>query len=298
MAVSGEWLLECVPNVSEGRRRDVVDDLAAACGPPLLDVHSDPDHHRSVFTLAGAVGTEEPEAAARRLAMAVAERIDLRSHHGVHPRLGALDVVPFVALPPAPPDAAVAAARRFATWLGGELGVPAFLYDDADPRGRSLPEVRSEAFKRASPDSGPAQPHPQLGATAVGARPLLVAVNCELDTTDVSVARAVAAEVRERGGGLPGVRALGLELAGRRHTQVSMNLVDLGATGVERACREVKERVRARGADVVAVELVGLVPEAEAASWSAEFRGWRGVDAGKTIEARLRAAGLVGRVGA
>jgi len=279
-------VLECVPNVSEGRRADVIAALARTCGGSLLDVHSDPDHHRSVFTLAGDHVTQE----IRSLADAVAERVSIADHDGVHPRLGALDVVPFVALAGSVPGDAVAAAREFAPWLAAAHGVPVFLYGDADPGGRSLPETRRDAFEGRAPDHGPDRPHPTLGATAVGARPPLVAVNCWLDGDDVGLARRVAAAVRERDGGLPGVRALGLPLpaAGGR-AQVSMNLVDLAATGLEAAVAAVRANVEAAGGAVEQVELVGLVPAAELERCSAGFLDWAGLTADATIEARLAA---------
>jgi glutamate formiminotransferase len=269
----------------------VLDALAAACGRALLDLHSDPDHHRSVLTLA----SPEPggtEAAVRRLATVVAEDLSILDHTGVHPRLGALDVVPFVALPPTPPDVAVAAARAFGHWLATTLGVPVFFYDGADPQGRTLPAARAEAFGARRPDEGPDTPHPRLGATAVGARPPLVAVNIELDGDDVGLARAVARDVRERDGGLAGVRSLGLRLASTGHAQVSMNLVDLETTGLERACVEVRDRLRAHDAGIARVELVGLVPAAELARCSERFLAWSGISEEQTIEARVaRAAG-------
>jgi glutamate formiminotransferase len=215
--------------------------------------------------------------------------IDLRRHVGVHPRLGAVDVVPFVALAGSVPGDAVAAARTFAARLADELGVPTFLYDQADPDGRSLPDVRRDAFTRRAPDHGP--PVPTFGATAVGARPPLVAVNCVLVGTDLARARAIATAVRERDGGLPGVRALGLALTSRRRVQVSMNLVALERTGLEEACAAVVRAAQARGDDVAEVELVGLVPAAEVARSSAEFRSWVGLDAARTIEGRLAARG-------
>lgn len=279
-------LIECVPNVSEGRDAGVIDALAQACGPDLLDVHADPDHHRSVFTLAGT--PESVEAAMRSLARACVEHVDLGAHEGVHPRLGALDVAPFVDLREGD-GLAVATARRFAAWLGAEMAVPAFLYDAADPAGRGLPEVRRGAFTTHHPDHGPPRPHPSAGASAVGARPLLIALNCDLDTDNLEVAASIAAEVRESSGGLPGVRALGFVLATADCAQVSMNLTDLAATGVEDACAAVRERAVARGVDVARVELVGLMPAAELARSSDEFRAWSGLDASMTIEARLAA---------
>lgn len=282
-------MLECVPNVSEGRDVDVLDALATACGTSLLDRHVDADHHRSVFTLAGP-GSWDALAAVVALAGAAASRLDLRTHTGVHPRLGILDVVPFVPLG-VPFLAAVDAAYSFAAWVNAELAVPVFFYDACADGSRSLPEVRRGAFTAFGPDLGLAEPHPRLGAVAVGARRPLVAVNCWLDTGDLALAlaRTVAAAVRERDGGLPGVRALGLELPSRGAAQVSMNLVDLGRTGVEEACTAVRDAVAAAGGRVERVELVGLLPADELARCSAEFLAWSGLGPDVTIEARLAA---------
>ncbi len=281
-------MLECVPNVSEGRRRDVVDRLAAACGPFLLDVHADPDHNRSVFTVA-ADPAEEVERAAVQLAEAVARDVDRTWRDGVHPRLGALDVVPFVAVSGTPEAraSAVRTAQYFAGWLADALDVPTFLYGEADPQERPLPRLRRNAFVRRMPDYGPSEPHPRLGATAVGARPALVAINCELDGGDVDLARRIADDVRERGGGLPGVRALGFELASRRRAQVSLNVTDFETTGVEEACAEVARLARAEGADLARIELVGLMPRAALEDCSPAFRRRAGLGDHQTIEARL-----------
>lgn len=282
-------MLECVPNVSEGRDTRALDAFAQACSASLLDLHVDPDHHRSVFTLAGP-DDRDAEPAVRRLAGAVADRVDLTTHAGVHPRIGALDVVPFVALDGTSGGDAVDAAGAFASWVAEELALPVFLYGDADPQHRSLPDVRRDAFTRRQPDVGPPEPHPQLGAVAVGARPLLVAVNCELDKHDLALASSLARAVRERDGGLPGVRALGLELESVARVQVSMNLVDLAATGLQQACETVRSLARARGADVARVELVGLLPASELARCDDEFRAWSAISADQTIEARLARA--------
>lgn len=283
-------VLECVPNVSEGRRVDVLDALAAACGPSLLDVHDDVDHHRAVFTLAGPE-SRDAETAAAALARAVAEHLDLAGHQGVHPRIGVLDVVPFCALDD-DRDLAANAAIAFGEWIVSDLDVPVFFYDDADPLRRSLPELRAHAFAKRSPDLGPATAHPRLGAVAIGARPPLVAVNCWLDTDDVLVARRIARVVRERDGGLPGVRALGLLLEGAESVQVSMNLVDLPLTGLEEACSEVRRLAGRDDWDVTRVELVGLVPAAELDRTSPEFREWAGIGPEATIESRLASPGL------
>lgn len=290
-------MLECVPNVAEGKRREVLEALAATCGPSLLDVHADPDHHRSVFTLAGP-GFRDAETAVAALARAVATRLDLTDHEGVHPRFGVIDVVPFCALDE-DHDVAASAAIGFAEWAVAELALPVFLYDDADPLRRSLPELRSEAFVKRTPDLGPLAPHPTLGAVAVGARPPLVAVNCWLDTNDVIVARDIARRVRERDGGMAGVRALGLLLESEDAVQVSMNLVDLPVTGVEAACTEVRSLAGRDDWTITRVEIVGLVPAAEFERCSTEFREWAGLGPDVTIEARLaRAAGDAGAAGA
>ena len=276
-------MLECVPNVSEGRDVGILDALARACGTALLDRHVDPDHHRSVFTLAG----DETESAVRSLSRAVAEHIDLRSHAGAHPRLGALDVVPFVVLDGEPPSTAVDAAREFAVWIADALAVPVFLYDAADPAARSLPETRRDAFAPRGPDFGPPAAHPVLGAVAVGARPPIIAVNCELAVDDMALARSIAASVRERDGGMPGVRALGLHLDGVGRAQVSMNLVALERTGLQAACTMVERLASAAGNAVARVELVGLVPAAELARCDPEFVAWSGIGPDQTIEVRL-----------
>lgn len=285
-------MLECVVNISEGRRPDVVAAVAAGCGPALLDVHTDPDHHRSVLTLAGPA--EEVAEAALALTRRAVERIDLSVHAGVHPRLGAVDVVPFVPLTPDGMDLAAVVARRWGERAAAEIGIPAFLYGDADPAGRSLPDLRRTAFRERRPDFGPPVPHPTAGGVAVGARPVLVAVNCELDgrsgtglAADLAAARAVARAVRERDGGLPGVRALGFILASKGRAQVSMNLVDLPATGVETACEAVRREAERHGRSVTAVELVGLLPAAELARCSREFLNWARLTPDRTIEGRL-----------
>lgn len=281
-------MLECVANVSEGRDEVVLRAIAESCGPSLVDLHTDRDHHRSVFTLAGP-GPRDAEGAARCLARAVAEQVTIVGHEGVHPRLGALDVVPFVALggTDAEPQLAAMTARAFARWWAETYGVPVFCYDDADPERRDLPHARRHAFRTRSPDFGPSTPHPRLGATAVGARLPLVAVNLVLVTRDVVVARRIARRMRERDGGLPGVRALGFLLESERRAQVSLNLVDLRRTGLEEACLHVRDLARTERTEVAAVELVGLVPRAELNRCSDDFLAWSGIDAESTVEARI-----------
>jgi glutamate formiminotransferase len=220
----------------------------------------------------------------------VAARLDLTDHEGVHPRLGMLDVVPFCALDE-DRDVAAGAAVAFAEWAAADLDLPVFLYDDADPLRRSLPEARAAAFTTRLPDLGPSGPHPRLGAVAVGARPPLIAVNCWLDTDDALVARRIAREVRESSGGLPGVRALGLALPSTGRVQVSMNLVDLPVTGLEAACSEVRRLAERDDWAVTRVEIVGLIPAAELERCSGEFREWAGLSADLTVEGRLAGSG-------
>ena len=266
-------LLECVPNVSEGRRPEVVARLAAAASPPgvrLLDVTSDPDHNRSVLTLAGeAEGLVQGLLALYEVAIA---EIDLRRHEGVHPRIGAVDVVPFVPLGETPMAEAVAAAERLAPEVARRFGLPVYLYERAArvPERAALATIRRGQFEGFAakigeplwaPDFGPAHIHPTAGVTVIGARFFLIAFNAVLDTADVEVARAVARRVRESGGGLPAVRAMGVYLASRGRAQVSMNVVDFRRTPVFVALERVRAEAAALGATVVEGELIGLMPE-------------------------------------
>jgi glutamate formiminotransferase len=281
-------VLECVVNVSEGRDVSIIAAIGDACGPALLDVHADPDHHRSVYTLAGP-GPRDAAPAARVLARAVAKRVDITQHDGVHPYLGALDVVPFVALSGTTNehDLAVDAAQSFGRWWSSAYEVPVFFYGDADAKGRDLPQARRTAFSSRKPDLGPSEPHPIFGATAVGVRAPLIAVNCVLRTDAVDIARRIAREVRESSGGLPGVRALGFMLDTPGQAQVSMNLIDLERTGVERACRTVRVLARKERTDVTRVEVVGLMPRAEFERCTDEFLEWSGLDSECVIETRI-----------
>ena len=281
-------LLECVVNVSEGRDEEVLRQLAAAAGPALLDQHRDPDHNRTVFTLAGPADLVAE--ASRGLATATLTHLDLRRHTGAHPRLGVLDVVPFVPYEPgrpAPRDLtpAVSQRDRFARWLGEDMGLPIFLYGPI-PGGqsRSLPEIRRRAFGPApdglTPDLGPAHTDLRRGATAVGARQVLVAYNVWVSSAEV--ARQVAPLVRG-----PGVRALGLAVGAR--AQVSCNLVDPDRFGPVRLYDAVAALVREAGGRVDGGELVGLIPESVLASVPADRRAELGLSEEATVEARLPA---------
>ena len=272
-------MLECVINVSEGRDESIIDGLRGVAGRSLLDLHHDRRHNRSVLTLAG----PDVESAARAVSALGVHTIDLRAHAGAHPRLGAVDVVPFVPLNGSTMTDAVAARDRFASWAANELGVPCFLYGPE----RSLPEVRRSAFQSLLPDVGPAARHPTAGAICVGARPVLIAYNVWLvPGTDVSVASEIASAVRGHA-----VRALGLDLEGL--AQVSMNLVDWKVVGPAEAYDAVAESAQSRGTGVSAAELVGLMPEAALLAISEERWGDLGLSRAQTIEACLRRAGLV-----
>jgi glutamate formiminotransferase len=279
---------ECVINISEGRDRHVIDAVAAAAGDRLLDVHTDPVHHRSVLTLAGAL--TEVESAARRVAEAAVGTIDLTTHQGVHPRLGAVDVVPFVPLvapdgTATPFEAVVAARDAFANWAGTELDVPCFLYGP----GRSLPEIRRGAFTTLAPGSGPASPHPTAGATAVGARTVLIAYNVWIgpaagsDATDVdvvAVARRLAGHIRR-----PGLRTLGLAVDGA--AQVSCNVVDPARVTLAEVYDAVATGAAIHDCKVFRGELVGLLPRSALAAVPETRWPTLGLRAEDAIEYRL-----------
>lgn len=266
-------LLECVPNVSEGRDRALLAALAAAvesAGVRLLDVHADVDHHRSVFTFVGAPAAVS--AAALALARLAVARLDLRAHRGVHPRIGVVDVVPFVPLREARMADAVDAAHAVGAAIARELAVPVFYFGPAAraPARRELPAVRRGQFEGlaermreagGAPDAGPLEPHPTAGATAVGARGILIAFNAVLDTDALDVARGIARAVRATSGGLPAVRALGVPLASRGRAQVTLNLLDFRRTPVVAVMAVVEAEARRRGAAVLEWELVGCAPE-------------------------------------
>lgn len=265
-------LVECVPNVSEGRRRDVIDRLAKAVsdvpGVRLLDQTSDVDHNRSVFTFAG--DSDAVIAAAHALVTAAYLEIDMRSHKGEHPRLGAVDVVPFVPLAGVTMEEAIAIAHRFGHEVAERHNVPVYFYARAASRPERirLPDIRKPQYEGLAellatthvPDAGPAALHPQAGAIVVGARPPLIAFNIELDTPDVRVAKRIAKEIRESSGGLPAIQALGFELTDPPRAQVSMNLLDTTVTSLATVWSEVERRARDAGVGILRGELIGLLP--------------------------------------
>jgi glutamate formiminotransferase len=268
-------VLECVPNVSEGSDRLVIDHLAATVrvvpGVTLADVHSDRDHHRSVFTFLGA--PDAVSRAAMALAHATLDAIDMRRHRGVHPRIGALDVCPFVPLRGVTMEEAAARARQFGRALAEVRGVPVYFYGAAATSAarRRLSAVRADGYEGLgarlvtsdwAPDAGPTQVDPRAGAVAVGARDLLVAYNIWLDSDDLDAARAIARAVRESSGGLPALQAMGVRLSNGGCVQVSMNLVDYRRTSVPRAYDAVAAEAGRHGVGIRRGELVGLVPRA------------------------------------
>jgi glutamate formiminotransferase len=274
-------LLECVINVSEGRDRNFLTALGRTAGTCLLDLHSDGDHHRSVLTLAGPGPMVEE--ASRSVARLVVTSLDLNRHDGAHPRLGTLDVVPWVRLrgwpvTDGPLQSAVKARDRFATWAGRSLGLPCFLYGPE----RSLPAIRRRAWHTLVPDTGPDQPHPIAGAVAVGARPILIAYNLWLAEADLPLAREIASALRS-----PVVRTLALPLGDA--VQVSCNLIAPWSFGPEAAYDGVASR-----AGVARAELVGLAPAAVVERVPPHRRRELDLDPTSTIEARLEQAGLVG----
>jgi glutamate formiminotransferase len=283
-----------VPNFSEGRDRATIEALADALGGKarLLDVHADADHNRSVFTLVGS-GEELVESLLAGIAVA-RERIDLRRHEGVHPRVGAADVVPLVPLVPEDLERAREAALELAERVGGELALPVFLYGElgggrgpAFFRAGGTDELaRRVADAELTPDYGPARLDEGAGAVLVGVRRPLVALNVNLRGS-LDVAREVAAVVRERDGGFPGVRALGLELPNAGLVQVSMNVEDYEAAALHEIVARVEQEAAARGAEVAGSELVGLMPAAAAVAAAGAMLRIDGFDASRVLELRL-----------
>jgi glutamate formiminotransferase len=287
--------LEAVPNFSEGRDRAVIDEIAAALSSSarLLDVHSDADHHRSVFTL---VADERGLADALVAGIAAGrDRIDLREHHGAHPRIGAADVVPVVPLRGEDMGRAREVALEVARRVGEEVGLPVFLYGELAPglgpaffrQGGTEELGRRLADGELAPDFGPAELHPSAGGVIVGARRPLIAFNVELRGGTVEDARAIASVVRERDGGFPGVRALGLDLPGSGRIQVSMNVEDWEAAALHEIVARIEGEAAERGVEVAGSELVGLMPAGAAAAAAGAQLRIDGLDASRLIETRL-----------
>jgi len=265
-------LLECVPNISEGRDQEKIASIAEEVkkhkGVKLLDFSSDKDHHRSVFTFVG-----EPEAikdAAFSLAMRAIDLIDMKEHKGGHPRLGAVDVVPFVPIQGVKMEEAVQIAHEFGKGLG-RRGIPIFFYEEAATQAerKDLPSIRKGEYEglqeklkdpRWKPDEGPDQFNPKSGATIVGARFPLIAYNVNLKTMDLSLAKEIAKKVRFKDGGFPHVRSMGVDLKEKGLVQVSMNLTNYRVTNIPKVYEFIKREAFEKGVEIEGSEVVGLIP--------------------------------------
>lgn len=296
-------IIECIPNISEGRRPEIIDEIAAgvaaAPGVRLLHRTEDADHNRSVLTFVG----DAPGLKAAVLAMfdAAVRLIDLRTHEGVHPRIGAIDVVPFVPIAGATMTECVDLAREVGAAVAERFGLPVFLYEEAAriPTRRRLEDIRRGQFEGLAdklrdpawqPDFGPPAPHDSAGATAIGARVPLIAYNINLATDDLEVAKAIAKTIRESSGGLPRVKAMGVPLPELGIVQVSMNLTDYRITPVHVVFDRVKSEAARHGVRVRESELIGLIPEAALFAAARHYLQLDGLAPGRVLEASIRAA--------
>ena len=294
-------LAECVPNVSEGRRANVVDLIVSAAdavpGARVLDVSSDASHNRSIITM---VGAPDPlRAAVLALYAAAIASIDLRTHSGAHPRLGAVDVVPFIPLEGIAMSECVTLARETGALVAERFRLPVFLYEEAatTPARRNLADIRRGEFEGLparlalpewAPDFGAATPHPSAGATVIGARMPLIAFNVNLSTSRLDIAKAIAASVRQSSGGLPFVKALGIPLADRHIVQVSMNLTNYEQTPIRRAFDAVAAAAARHRVAVLESEIVGLLPAAAMDGITPEDLQLTGFRDDQVLENRLR----------
>ncbi|MDT7042255.1 glutamate formimidoyltransferase [Candidatus Nitronereus thalassa] len=297
-----ESIIECVANCSEGRKAETIQALADAInsvkGVSLLDRHHDNDHHRCVFTFVGI-----PDAVAQAafaLVKTSTELIDLRQHAGQHPRIGATDVLPFIPLDGETMYQCVELAKKVGKRIGDELRIPVFLYEEAcnQPFRKPLEVIRRGGLSSLaarmksdpawSPDFGPAKLHPSAGAIAVGARHLLIAFNIVLDTNDLTLAQAIAKTIRTSGGGLPAVKALGLELKSRGLVQVSMNLTNFHMTPLHVVFEAVRTEAERRGVSIANSELVGLIPQEAVTQAVANYLKCESLASDRILETRLR----------
>ena len=297
-------IIETVPNLSEGRRTDVVSEAVAALkrvpGIRVLDVQSDRDHNRSVLTL---VGNEEAlKSGILGLFEVAISRIDLRSHQGEHPRLGAVDVVPFIPIEGATMAECVALAQEVGRAVAERFGVPIYLYEEAAsaPHRRNLEDVRRGQFEGLAdrmkdplwaPDFGPSAPHPSAGATVVGARMPLIAYNINLGTADVDVAKRIAKAIRYSGGGYRFVKALGMMLEDRGIAQVSINMTDFKRTPLHRVFETVRAEAERHGVPVVGSEIVGLVPSEALLDAADHYLRLEGFNPSQVLERKIRETG-------
>ena len=292
--------IECVPNVSEGRRRDVItglaDTLRAVPGLRVLDVQSDAAHNRSVFTLAGPAAALA--AGIPKLFEGAIAAIDLRTHKGEHPRLGAVDVVPFIPIEGVTMAGCVALAKAIAADVAERFSLPVYLYEEAsaNPARKNLEDIRRGEFEGLAakmaqpawaPDFGPAAPHPSAGASVIGARMPLIAYNINLATDRLEVAKKIAAAIRMSSGGLRFVKAMGIPLADRGIVQVSMNLTNYEKTPIYRVFDLVKREAARHGVQILESEIVGLVPAAALTQTAEYFLQLEGFTAGQILEKKL-----------
>ncbi|RLG71302.1 MAG: glutamate formimidoyltransferase [Methanobacteriota archaeon] len=298
-------LVECVPNFSEGRRKEVIDTIIEAItsvkGVQLLDKEMDPDHNRAVITFIGEI--EPVKKAACAAAAKAVELIDMEKHRGEHPRIGAVDVVPFIPLADTTMEECVRLAREVGRWIGEKLKVPVYLYEEAAtrPEFRDLANVRKgeyEGLKRdievdpsRKPDFGPSKLHPTAGATAVGARMPLIAYNVYLGTHNVEIARRIAKAVRFRDGGLRYVKAMGFEIKEKGLVQVSMNLVNYRSTPIYRVFELIRSEAKRYGVQIVGSEIVGLVPLQALVDVASFYLGLEGFSVEQILEVRMGGGG-------
>lgn len=294
-------VIECVPNFSEGRRKKVVDGIVHSIrsvpGTKVLDVEMDADHNRSVVTFTGS--RESVQESAFRGARAAAELIDLTKHKGEHPRMGALDVLPFIPISGATMADCVEIANKVGARIARHLKIPVYLYEAAArrPDRRNLEIVRKGQFEGLReailtdesryPDFGPRELHPTAGATAVGARMPLIAFNVNLKSEDVDVAKAIAKKIRTSGGGLPCVKALGFHLSEKKMVQVSMNLTDYTVTPISKVFLEVVKEAEARGVEVAESEIIGLIPLDAVCDLAGRFLKVPDFASGQVLERRI-----------
>lgn len=293
-------IMECVPNFSEGRDKEkiekIVQPFRATEGVRLLDYSNDEDHNRCVVTV---VGEPEPLKDAVLEAVGIAkDLIDLNKHKGQHPRMGAVDVIPFIPIKNVTEEEAIELSKEVGKEIGERYGIPVFLYEKSAsaPHRQNLAKIRKGEFEGMAekiheeewkPDFGPADRHPTAGTVAVGARMPLVAYNVNLNTPDVDIAMAIAKKVRHIGGGLRFCKAIGLELEERHITQVSMNLTDYTKTAIYRAHEMVRMEAKRYGVEVIGAEIIGLVPMAALVDTVEYYLGLEGFSADQILENKL-----------
>lgn len=294
-------IVECVPNFSEGRRKDVVDKIVFSIrsvpGVKVLDVQMDPDHNRSVVTFAG--GKDQVQEAAFRGARAASELIDLTKHEGQHPRMGAIDVLPFVPIAGVTIEECVEIANRVGSKIGKSLKIPVYMYESAAkrPERKNLENVRKGEFEGLRdailtdesrfPDYGPRTLHPTAGAVAVGARMPLIAFNVNLKSKDLGIAKEIAKKIRASSGGLPQVKALGFALEAKGVVQVSMNLTDYTVTPISKVFETIKKEAEARNVEIAESEIIGLIPLDAVCDLAARYLRIGAFTSGQVLERRI-----------